>query len=135
LPSDFKDRFLAELQRTNRTFFSLHVAQAQKIEVESDRIVFTFGPVHETMRQQVESRRSWLESVAEAVAGRRVGVTTAKGTAVDPAAPKAVAAMAPPAPPPTPEDGDLKARALADNGVQAMLEVFPAEIREVEEIK
>jgi hypothetical protein len=35
----------------------------------------------------------------------------------------------------TAEKPDLKARALADNGVQAMLEVFPAEIREVEEIK
>ncbi len=30
---------------------------------------------------------------------------------------------------------DLRARALADDGVQAMLEIFPAEIREVEEIK
>ena len=61
-PTHFKDRFLAELQRTNRTFYSLHVAQAQKIDVEGDRIVFTFGPVHETMRQQVEQRRGWLES-------------------------------------------------------------------------
>ena len=101
--------------------------------MESDRIVFTFGPVHETMRQQVESRRAWLESVAESVAGRRVGVATAKGGAADPSAPKAVATMEPPVAPP-PADGDLKARALADNGVQAMLEVFPAEIREVEEI-
>jgi hypothetical protein len=30
---------------------------------------------------------------------------------------------------------DLKARALADSGVQAMLEIFPADIRDVEEIK
>jgi hypothetical protein len=29
----------------------------------------------------------------------------------------------------------LKARALADSGVQAMLEIFPADIRDVEEIK
>src|SRR5690606_16183266 len=34
LPPDFKNRFLAELQRVNRTFFSLYVAQAQKIEIE-----------------------------------------------------------------------------------------------------
>ena len=33
-----------------------------------------------------------------------------------------------------PPDADLKARALADGGVQAMLDVFPAEIREVEEL-
>ena len=36
---------------------------------------------------------------------------------------------------PAAPDADLKARALADGGVQAMLDVFPAEIREVEEIK
>jgi hypothetical protein len=29
----------------------------------------------------------------------------------------------------------LKARAMADDGVQALLDVFPAEIRDVEEIK
>ena len=36
---------------------------------------------------------------------------------------------------PAPPEADLKAQALADDGVQAMLEVFPAEIREVEELK
>ena len=80
LPSDFKERFLAEIQRTNRTFYSLHVAQAQRIEVDARRVVFTFGPVHETMRQQVEQRRQWLESLAESVAGGKVTVATAKGT-------------------------------------------------------
>jgi DNA polymerase-3 subunit gamma/tau len=133
LPSDFKDRFLAEIQRTNRTFYSLHVAQAQRIEVDARRVVFTFGPVHETMRQQVEQRRQWLESLAESVAGGKVTVATAKGagdaadaaTAGKPGAGDAASADQP----------DLRARALADDGVQAMLEIFPAEIREVEEIK
>ncbi|HEY8534874.1 MAG TPA: DNA polymerase III subunit gamma/tau, partial [Vicinamibacterales bacterium] len=117
LPPDFKARFLAELQRVNRTFFSLYVAQAQKIEVENDRLVFTFGPLHEPMRQQVENRRGWIESIAESVAGRRVPVGTARADGpADPNAPKAVesidlAAAAPP--PPPPPDGDLRARALA----------------------
>ena len=79
LPADFKDRFLAQLQRQNRTFYNLHVATAQRIEVDGGRLVFTFGPVHETMRQQVEARRGWLESLAESVAGRKVAVTTARG--------------------------------------------------------
>jgi hypothetical protein len=39
---------------------------------------------------------------------------------------------APAAPPP--EDGGLKARALGDATVQALLEIIPAEISEVEEI-
>jgi DNA polymerase-3 subunit gamma/tau len=135
LPQDFKERFLGEVSRQNRTFFNLHVATAQRIEVEGGRIVFTFGPVHETMRQQVEARRGWLESLAETVAGRKVVVVTAKGSAADPAAPRPAASTAPAAPTPAPPDADLKAQALADDGVQAMLEVFPAEIREVEELK
>jgi len=142
----FKDRFLAELQRTNRTFYSLHVAQAQKIDVEADRIVFTFGPVHETMRQQVEQRRGWLEQLAESVAGRKITVTTVRGSVGAPNAPNApVAPNAPnaanapstpsaPNPPNAPGD-DLRSRAMADDGVQALLDVFPAEIRDVEEIK
>jgi hypothetical protein len=137
LPSDFKDRFLAEVQKQNRTFFNLHVATAQRIELDGGRLVFTFGPVHEAMRQQVDARRSWLESLAETVAGRKVGVTTARGAAADApvARPTAGAEPSVPSPGPPAPDEDLKARALADDGVQAMLDVFPAEIREVEEIK
>jgi DNA polymerase-3 subunit gamma/tau len=135
LPSDFKDRVLGEISRQNRTFFNLHVATAQKIEVDGGRLVFTFGPVHETMRQQVEARRSWLESIAEMVAGRKVVVTTAKGVAGDSSGPRPTASVAPPSAESLPPDADLKAQAMADGGVQAMLDVFPAEIREVEEIK
>ena len=136
LPADFKDRFLEQLQRQNRTFYNLHVATAQRIEFDGGRLVFTFGPVHETMRQQVEARRGWLESLAESVAGRKVAVTTARGTAADaPAARPPTTGERPASPAPAPPDADLRARALADGGVQAMLDVFPAEIREVEEIK
>ena len=138
LPADFKDRFLRELQDKNRTFYNLHVATAQRIEVDGERLVFTFGPVHETMRQQVEARRGWLESLAESVAGRKVAVTTTRGASSDaPAArpPAGADRPAAPVPPPAQADADLRARALADGGVQAMLDVFPAEIREVEEIK
>jgi DNA polymerase-3 subunit gamma/tau len=137
LPSDFKSRFLAEVQRANKTFYGFHMAQAQKIELVDDRLVFTFGPIHELMRQQVEGKRAWLESIAEAIAGRRIPVTTAKGPAIDPDAPRPAAAPMTPSSPPVPptDEADLKARALADRGVQAMLEIFPADIRDVEEIK
>jgi hypothetical protein len=135
LPADFKERLLAEIQRENKTFFNLHVATAQKIEVDGRRVVFTFGPVHETMRQQVDARRAWLETLAEGVAGGKVTVATARGSAADAGARPAAATPAEPAPAAPAPDADLKARALADGGVQAMLDVFPAEIREVEEIK
>jgi DNA polymerase III subunit gamma/tau len=137
LPADFKKRFLAEVQRSNRTFYGFHLAQAQKIEVVDDRLVFTFGPIHEVMRQQVEGKRAWLESIAETIAGRKVPIATAKGPAMDPDAPRPAQAAPASAPTPAPpaDETDLKARALADSGVQAMLEIFPADIRDVEEIK
>jgi hypothetical protein len=137
LPPDFKSRFLAEVQRSNKTFYGFHLAQAQKIEIVDDRLVFTFGPIHEVMRQQVEGKRGWLESIAETIAGRKVPIATAKGPALDPDAPRPAhaAPAAAPAPSAPADDTDLKARALADSGVQAMLEIFPADIRDVEEIK
>jgi DNA polymerase III subunit gamma/tau len=138
LPADFKNRFLAEVQRSNKTFYGFHLAQAQKIELVEDRLVLTFGPIHEVMRQQVEGKRGWLESIAESIAGRKVPVATAKGPAMEPDAPRPAAAPTMPVPTEaaTPaNETDLKARALADSGVQAMLEIFPADIRDVEEIK
>lgn len=121
----FKEAFLAEIQRVKAFFYGTVVAQAQRIEVEPDRITFTFSPAHRVMREQLEQSRAWLESVAETVAGRRVAVLGVQ------AAPDAPAASA---------NGerasrgaDLKAEAMADAGVQALLDVFPAEIRDVEE--
>jgi hypothetical protein len=99
------------------------------------------------MRQQVEQRRGWLEQLAESVAGRKIAVTTVRGSVGAPpasalaataaSADKPVAPKAPVAPsaPVAPNAPDLKARAMADDGVQALLDVFPAEIRDVEEIK
>jgi hypothetical protein len=55
-------------------------------------------------------------------------VTTVRGSVGAPNAPVA------PNPPNAPGD-DLRSRAMADDGVQALLDVFPAEIRDVEEIK
>jgi hypothetical protein len=39
-----------------------------------------------------------------------------------------------PPPPPLAPGADLRARALADASVQALLEIIPAEIRDVEEM-
>ena len=111
------------------------MAQAQRIDVDGARVVFTFGPVHETMRQQVERKREWLESVAASIAGRPVTIATARGQALPPDAPRERAPDDPAAPVPVAANAELKARAMADSGVQAMLEVFPAEIRDVEEIE
>ena len=55
-----------------------------------------------------------------------------RGVAPSPNEP-ALRVVAPP-PPPLAPDADLRARALADANVQALLEIIPAEIRDVEEM-
>jgi DNA polymerase-3 subunit gamma/tau len=124
-----KETFLREIQDGKAVFARTVVAQAQRIDVETDRVVFVFAPVHSAFRANVEQNKTWLETIAERLAGRRIPVTA---ITVEPAAS------------PSGSDGggrasghknDLMARALDDPTVQAMLSIFPAEIRDVEELK
>ena len=96
-----------------------------------DRITFTFLPAHRTLRDQFDQNRPWLEAAAERLAGRRIPVVSVQADApAEPAVARSEAARA---------DGDaakrdLKAEAMSSSAVQAMLDVFPAEIRDVEEM-
>jgi len=106
------------------------IAQAQKIEVADDRVTFTFSPTHRALREQFEQSRSWVETTAERVAGRRVMVESAQG----------VASAAAPVESSKSDNGgapkrDLKADAMSSSAIQAVLDVFPAEIRDVEELE
>jgi DNA polymerase-3 subunit gamma/tau len=125
-----KDKFLAEIRSTKNTLYSLAVAQAQRIEVTDERITFTFASNQNVARGQLDQNREWLESVAHRLAGRRIQVISAQSQAE--AAPPASTAAANTSP--AAAKRDLKAEALSSPGVQAMLDVFPAEIRDVDEI-
>jgi hypothetical protein len=103
------------------------VAQAQKIEVAGDRVSFTFAPNQRTLRDTFEQNRPWLESIGQQVAGRRL--VFAAQTQSEASAPTAESAEKPPD-----KKAVLREQALADAGVQTMLEMFPAEIRDVEEM-
>jgi len=127
--SALKDALLAEIRSVKSTLYSLAVAQAQRIDVTEDRITFTFASNQNVARGQLEQNRAWLESVAERLSGKRMPVTAVQSS--DTASPPSGASATPPNAPPK---RDLKAEALASTGVQALLDVFPAEIREVEEI-
>ena len=129
-----KDAFLAEVRVGKSFFYNTVVAQAQRIEVVADVITFSFLPTHRALREQFDETRAWLETTAERVSGRRVAVTAVQATAstAAPAAPQGPAA--PPAPAKPAGARDLRAEALSSSAVQAMLEVFPAEIRDVEEM-
>jgi DNA polymerase-3 subunit gamma/tau len=148
-PSVLKDAFLGEIRKAKKFFYGTVVAQAQRIEFEADRVVFVFGPQHRALRVQLEQNRPWLEAAATQLAGRRMSVTAAEGTMASlPASTKPLGAGQP-APPgraaaadkpasaaesPANHQQSLKDRALSDTGVQTMLDVFAAEIKDIEEM-
>jgi len=131
-----KDPLLAEIRAKKALFYNTVVAQAQKIEVTPERVTFTFLPAHRALREQLELTRPWLEAAAEKIAGRKMSVVAVQSDGPTPAASAPAASSAGgPAPADAPkEKRDLKAEAMSSSTVQAMLDVFPAEIRDVEEM-
>jgi hypothetical protein len=129
--ASFKDTLLAEIRKSKAVFYNTVVAQAQKIEITADRVTFTFSAAQRALREMFEQHRSWLESLAAQVGGRKVAVTSANGA-------EATGSATPDGSPEASGKADkktaLREQALADAGVQALLEVFPAEIRDVEEM-
>jgi DNA polymerase-3 subunit gamma/tau len=130
----FKDALLAEIRTAKSVFYNTVVAQAQKIEVAGDKVTFTFSPTQRALREQFEQQRGWLEAAAQRLAGRRMtlvalqlGASTdtsgAKDNADDTKADEAASRKA-----------ALRTQALSDAGVRALFEVFPAEIRDIEEM-
>ena len=134
-PSSLKESFLGEIRKSKKFFYGTVVAQAQKIEFEGDRAVFTFAPQHRTLRAQLEQNRAWLEAAASQLSGRKITIAAAEGTATPGST---AAAASPEAPVQTSTAVDrqqaLKERALSDTGVQTMLDVFAAEIKDIEEM-
>ena len=121
--------------RRRRSFYNTVVAQAQRIDVTDDRVTFTFCRRIRTLREQFDAER------AVARGGRRASRRTARSSVTSqsrrrrpPARPqRRVRRRRPPAEPPKTKR-DLKAEAMSSSTVQAMLDVFPAEIRDVEEM-
>jgi DNA polymerase-3 subunit gamma/tau len=136
----FKDAFLAEIRKNKVAFYNMVVAQARTIDVNENRIEFTFSANQRALREQVEQNKAWLESIAGQTGGRKFTVTALQSSAVspEPRVPNPEPRGMSPEPRSVSPDSDrkaaLKQQALADSGVQAMLEVFPAEIRDVEEM-
>jgi DNA polymerase-3 subunit gamma/tau len=127
----FKDTLLAEIRKSKAVFYNTVVAQAQTIEITADRVTFTFSAAQRALREMFEQHRSWLESLAAQVGGRKVTVTSANGS-------ESTGSATPDSSPEAHGKADkktaLREQALADAGVRALLEVFPAEIRDVEEM-
>ncbi len=116
------DQLVEALRKSNRTFFGTALARATFVE-DAGRLVLTVGGNFEQTR--CEGRRSWIEDTAEQVFGRRMPLDI-----------RVVAQAAEAVPDPTEQDkARLKEQALKSEAVQAMLDVFAAEIRDAEEIQ
>ena len=125
---DEKAAILAEIKRAKKFFYGTVVAQAQHIDLVGDRLVFAYTPAQRTLASQVQQNRRWLETLATKVIGRAVAVGTTQEDATSTAPAEA------PAPASDTGPQELRARAMKDQVVKAMLDVFPAEIGEVEQI-
>ena len=110
------------------------VAQAQKIEVAGDRVTFTLPPAQRALRDKFEQKRAWLESIAQQHRRPQDRMVSARPTRRRAAAAGSAAGGDGARQQSADKKSALREQALADAGVQAMLEVFPAEIRDVEEM-
>ena len=127
-PAALKSAFLERVQVAKKFFYNTAVVQAQRIDVDGDRIVLAYLPQQKAVRAQVDTLRATLETIATEVAGRRIAVVTTETAAASPA--PGQAGGGPPAPD---RQSQLREQALSDKSVQAMLDVFGTEIKEVEE--
>jgi DNA polymerase III subunit gamma/tau len=125
--ASLKDAFLSEIRKSNPVSYNTVVVQAQQIDIRGDRIVLTFAAAQK-IGPAFDKYRPALEAAATRLAGRKIAVIAETSAAETPAAGGEA----------RPSEADrksaLKEEALADAGVQALLEVFPAEIRDVEEM-
>ena len=112
--------------------YSTIVAQAQRIDIEGNRIVFRFGPIHTMLGDQVAQQKAWLETLALEVVGRKMTVTVDVARGEAGVKPMAAGARPDPA---VNRAADLRAAAMRDPVVQSLLEIFPAEVKDVTELK
>jgi DNA polymerase-3 subunit gamma/tau len=124
--SEVLDAIVEEIRKQNRLLHGTAVAQARRIELQGDVLTFTFGSNQRLLKDQLEQKRALVETIAAQTAGRKVQLSIREDAVADAAAAPTAAV--------DPRE-QLKQRALENPAVQAVLDVFKAEIRDVEEIE
>ena len=94
------------------------MTMADRIELTGDALIVTLKPE----RKLFDAQRQSIETVAASVAGRKIGVRVIEGAATAKASPDAA------------RKEELKKKALEQPSVQSLIDVFGADIQEVEEI-
>ena len=125
--SDLTDAILAEVRKQKKMLHGTVIAQAQRVELTGETMTFMFGPAHKLLRSQLDQQRGAIEAIASELAGRKIIVKTIEGQpppgSAGPAASDADR-----------RKDELRKKALEQPSVQSVLDVFGAEIQEVEEI-
>jgi len=127
-----KEAFIAAIGEKRPMVYGTMVAQARRIDLDDNRVVFRFGPNQTMLGDQVAQEKAWLEELATGLAGRRITVTAdvAKGEPGTLPAQASARSAAPAAP-----ARDLKAEAMRDPVLQSLLDVIPAEVKDITELK
>lgn len=124
---DVKSLLLSSIREQNKVFYGMVIAQAV-IDVEGDAIIFSFAPVHKSLKTQLEGKRGWIEQLAQSATGRKMSVVVKER-------PAAAASAEEKDNPAAARKAELHARAKAEPQVQAVLDVFGGQIEDVEEIQ
>ena len=118
---DLKSACLAVLERTKKVLYGTVIAQARRIVLDGDRITFTFGANQKTLQDQLKEQSSWVEKTASQLAGKKISVVVEQENVDEPVSV-----------PPSEANESRQAEVMDNPTVQAMLDVFSGEIRDIE---
>jgi DNA polymerase III subunit gamma/tau len=122
----FREAFLAEVKRSrSQADWGMVLMPAKRIEVTVGTVTFVYESQPKIIAGQFEKMRPGLSELATNLAGRPMTVSCRVEAGPSAAAPSAQQG----------EKDRLKAVAMAEPAVQKLLDVFPADIRDVEEVK
>ncbi len=123
-----KPALLSAIRESNKVFYGMVIAQVQSVDVEGDRLIFTFAPAHKNLKGQLEGKRGWIEQLAQHQTGRKMTVEVREGAAM------AASSASSSDPQVADKHAELRDRAKAEPTVQNILDVFGGDIEDVEEI-
>ena len=124
----FREAFLAEVKRTRgQADWGLVFMPARRVDVELGSVTFVYEIQPKLMATRFEALKADLTLLATNLAGRPMTVGCHVETGAPAPGAQASAAQG--------EKDKLKAAVMNEPAVQALLDVFPADIRDVEEVK
>ena len=123
------------MKKTKAKFiYNTLIASARRVEVADGVITFVFGMRPSTLQGQFEAQRASLEEIATSIAHRPMRIATIDEKDAPGAGPGIGGSSGPRANAANGDQDKLKAAVMNEPAVQAMLDVFPAEIKVVEEM-